>query len=239
VDDVDSWDARREDILLLRRRSDSTVLGTKATCVLTERAAYKSVRAPLRCSRRNHVWTLFKMSAANPAAPPAPTPPQATSSEPTPAQTSSQGPSTHLTQTNTEALQEPSANPTQSNLEPQPQIGLLQPVLHLAVDPDTNSDTDSAFDANSSSSTSLASSVLHYEYQNGRRYHGFRSGSYLLPNDEQEQDRLDLLHHIFLLVLSGKLYDAPVPASSLKRVLDIGTGTGIWAIVRNVHVRIA
>jgi trans-aconitate methyltransferase len=52
----------------------------------------------------------------------------------------------------------------------------------------------------------------------------------LLPNDEEEQDRLDLLHHIFLLVLSGKLYDAPVPASSMKRVLDIGTGTGIWAI---------
>ena len=106
----------------------------------------------------------------------------------------------------------------------------LQSVLHL--EPDThsnNSDTDSAFDGNSSTSTSLASSILHYEYSNGRRYHGYRSGQYVLPNDEQEQDRLDLLHHIFLLILGGKLYDAPIPTTP-HRVLDIGCGTGIWAI---------
>lgn len=51
----------------------------------------------------------------------------------------------------------------------------------------------------------------------------------MLPNDEQEQDRLDFLHHIFLLILGGKLYDAPLD-STPARVLDIGTGTGIWAI---------
>jgi SAM-dependent methyltransferase len=119
---------------------------------------------------------------------------------------------------------------TQSNLSVQQSTTGLQSVLHL--EPDThsnNSDTDSAFDGNSSTSTSLASSILHYEYSNGRRYHGYRSGQYVLPNDEQEQDRLDLLHHIFLLILGGKLYDAPIPTSP-HRVLDIGTGTGIWAI---------
>lgn len=110
-------------------------------------------------------------------------------------------------------------------------VGNLQSVLHLEPDTASNSDSDgdSAFGANSSSSTSLASSVLHYEYSNGRRYHGYRSGAYILPNDEQEQDRLDLLHHIFLLILGGKLYDAPVHPPP-QRVLDIGTGTGIWAI---------
>ncbi|KAH8712012.1 methyltransferase [Phaeosphaeriaceae sp. PMI808] len=109
--------------------------------------------------------------------------------------------------------------------------GLLQSVLHLEPDlSGASDDNDSTFDANSSASTSLASSIIHYEYSNGRRYHGYRSGAYLLPNDEQEQDRLDLLHHIFLLILSGKLYDAPIPPGSLGRVLDIGTGTGIWAI---------
>lgn len=124
---------------------------------------------------------------------------------------------------------------TQSNLETQDTTaeGPLQSVLHLEPDTNSVSDTDSAFDANSSSSTSLASSILHYEYSNGRRYAGYRSGQYLLPNDEQEQDRLDLLHHIFLLILGGKLYDAPLsssPGFEIKRVLDIGTGTGIWAI---------
>jgi SAM-dependent methyltransferase len=107
--------------------------------------------------------------------------------------------------------------------------GNLQSVLHLDVDTASNSDSDSAFESQSTASTSLASTILNYEYSNGRRYHGYRSGTYILPNDEQEQDRLDLLHHIFLLILEGKLYDAPIPPSP-QRVLDIGTGTGIWAI---------
>jgi SAM-dependent methyltransferase len=113
--------------------------------------------------------------------------------------------------------------------DPSSADGNLQSVLHIEPDLSGASDTDSAYDANSSASTSLASSILHYEYSNGRRYAGYRGGSYLLPNDEQEQDRLDLLHHIFLLILGGKLYDAPI-TSELRRVLDIGTGTGIWAI---------
>lgn len=103
----------------------------------------------------------------------------------------------------------------------------------LQLEPDTatptDSDADSAFDSTSTASTSLASSILHYEYSNGRRYHGYRSGAYVLPNDDEEQDRLDLLHHIFLLCLGGKLFDAPVEGE-LRRVLDIGTGTGIWSI---------
>jgi SAM-dependent methyltransferase len=110
-------------------------------------------------------------------------------------------------------------------------VGNLQSILHL--EPDTaghdDGDSDSAFGGQSTASTSLASTILHYEYTNGRRYHGYRSGAYILPNDEQEQDRLDLLHHIFLLILGGKLHDAPLPRPP-QRVLDIGTGTGIWAI---------
>ncbi len=48
------------------------------------------------------------------------------------------------------------------------------------------------------------------------------------PNDEQEQDRLDMLHHIYLLVQGGRLHTAPIVSPQL--VLDIGTGTGIWAL---------
>jgi SAM-dependent methyltransferase len=79
-------------------------------------------------------------------------------------------------------------------------------------------------------------------YENGRRYHAYRSGQYVLPNDEAEQERLDLQHHIWRLLLHGKLYTAPLkipePGEKLSdqeggadfRVLDLGTGTGIWAI---------
>jgi len=33
-------------------------------------------------------------------------------------------------------------------------------------------------------SSSLTSSILEYEYENGRRYHAYKAGSYPLPNDE-------------------------------------------------------
>lgn len=39
----------------------------------------------------------------------------------------------------------------------------------------------------------------------------------------------DLEHHLFLLTFGGKLVLAPV-GDQLHRVLDVGTGTGDWAI---------
>ncbi|KAL1847596.1 ATPase [Paecilomyces lecythidis] len=92
------------------------------------------------------------------------------------------------------------------------------------------SDGDSAFESiDGANSTSISSSVFHYKYENGRRYHAYREGAYLLPNDDIEQNRLDLGHHIFRLVLGGYLYRAPITQTP-QRVLDFGTGTGIWAI---------
>lgn len=98
----------------------------------------------------------------------------------------------------------------------------------------TNGETNSVFDDDyhtdtSSYTASLLSDVKDYAYENGRRYHSYREGHYVLPNDEQEQDRQDLLHHVRNLVLNGALYRAPLN-KRLQRALDIGTGTGIWAI---------
>ncbi|CZR65212.1 related to methyltransferase [Phialocephala subalpina] len=90
-------------------------------------------------------------------------------------------------------------------------------------------DTDSAYGSSvASSSATLASSITNYQYENGRRYHAYKEGEYVLPNDEQEQSRLDLQHHIYRLCLGGELYTAPI--KNPQTVLDIGTGTGIWAI---------
>ena len=77
-------------------------------------------------------------------------------------------------------------------------------------------------------SQSLTSSIYDYEYENGRRYHAWRAGSYPLPNDEKELDRIDLKHHIMRLLCDGHLHIAPLRNPS--RILDLGTGTGIWAI---------
>ncbi|KAE8133574.1 S-adenosyl-L-methionine-dependent methyltransferase [Aspergillus pseudotamarii] len=78
-------------------------------------------------------------------------------------------------------------------------------------------------------STSLSSSALEYRYENGRRYHGYRDGKYLGPNDEQESDRLDMLHEMLLVMMNRKLFLAPIE-SSPGCVLDLGAGTGIWVM---------
>lgn len=98
------------------------------------------------------------------------------------------------------------------------------------IQPD-DEDNDSALGSDLSILTeSVRSSVYNYRYENGRRYHAFGKSDYLLPNDEPEQQRLDLLHHIFKMVLNGALYTAPIDPAGLQRVLDVGTGTGIWAL---------
>ncbi|KAJ4248093.1 hypothetical protein NW762_012863 [Fusarium torreyae] len=130
---------------------------------------------------------------------------------------------------------EPSEMPTR-----QPEV-ILNPPVAANSPPLNESDleVDDNLDANDSvlnSSigsgsylSSLQSSIYNYRFENCRRYHAFREGTYLVPNDDEEQDRMDLVHHIYSLILDGKLHLAPID-KNLQRVLDLGTGTGIWAI---------
>lgn len=91
-------------------------------------------------------------------------------------------------------------------------------------------DTASTTPENIAITSNYGGSFKTFTYVNGRRYHSsVGSGEYFLPNDEQEQDRLDLYHYIYLVLLRGKLYLAPTKGEDLKMVLDVGTGTGIWA----------
>ncbi|KAK8164555.1 S-adenosyl-L-methionine-dependent methyltransferase [Phyllosticta citrichinensis] len=80
-----------------------------------------------------------------------------------------------------------------------------------------------------SDTTSIASSVCNYRFENGRRYHAYKDGSYWGPNDEKAQEHLDIAHHLWLKTLDDKLHLAPLP-SRVSKVLDIGCGTGLWAI---------
>ncbi|KAI0392790.1 methyltransferase LaeA [Xylariaceae sp. FL0594] len=73
-----------------------------------------------------------------------------------------------------------------------------------------------------------------YTGKYGRYYGTWKPTRYLLPCDSQEDDRLDIMHRFFLEVrqrdthLREGLYTYPLP--EYPRVLDLGTGTGIWPI---------
>ncbi|ORY02936.1 S-adenosyl-L-methionine-dependent methyltransferase [Clohesyomyces aquaticus] len=99
------------------------------------------------------------------------------------------------------------------------------PVANSADDdPDVD---DSAYgDDALSDTTTIPSTIFRHRYLNGRRYHKFREGEYWGPNDEEQNDQLDIAHHMFTILLDNKLYLAPV--ENPKRVLDLGCGTGIW-----------
>jgi len=94
---------------------------------------------------------------------------------------------------------------------------------------DDHEDDQSDYGSTFSDTTSLSPSIKAYQYENGRRYHAYKEGSYWGPNDEQQNDQLDLFHHIFNLLLNGELTTAPL-GDKPQRILDVGTGTGIWVI---------
>uniref|UniRef100_L2FAS6 Methyltransferase domain-containing protein n=1 Tax=Colletotrichum fructicola (strain Nara gc5) TaxID=1213859 RepID=L2FAS6_COLFN len=112
--------------------------------------------------------------------------------------------------------------------------GSAQVDHEIQIGAEDNSPVDDGAEVQSiaSSSTSLSESLRDYHFENGRTYHRYKEGKYHFPNDEKENDRLDLQHHLALLTLGGKLGLAPPcdPAYKVRRALDIGTGTGIWAI---------
>lgn len=89
---------------------------------------------------------------------------------------------------------------------------------------DTSDDDALSF----SSARSLASIITRYRYENGRRYHAYRDGQYYMPNDDKHAEYEMLVHHLWLLTLDDQLYLAPVEQP--LRVLDVGTGTGLWAM---------
>ncbi|KAI9860619.1 MAG: hypothetical protein M1813_006044 [Trichoglossum hirsutum] len=101
-------------------------------------------------------------------------------------------------------------------------------IIEIIADDDDDGDSAIGSDQ-SSNTTSLASSLLDYNYENGRRYHKFREGRYVFPNDDAEQDREDMKHAMVMELVGGELHFAPI-RDQPERVLDVGTGTGIWAI---------
>jgi hypothetical protein len=92
---------------------------------------------------------------------------------------------------------------------------------------DTFSIDSSTMESSDTHSTNTV--VANHRFENGRRYHAYKDGAYWAPNDDEQNDNLYISHYKFHLLLGGKLHLAPLQKNT-ERVLDIGTGTGIWAI---------
>jgi hypothetical protein len=108
------------------------------------------------------------------------------------------------------------------------------------IDPESSDSTslsDAGYETDSigTSTTSLRSSVRDYIFENGRRYHKYREGAYNFPNDDAEQDREDM-KHAMMVNLCQTLHFAPI-GDNPQNILDMGTGTGIWAIESEISFK--
>ncbi|WQF79128.1 Putative S-adenosyl-L-methionine-dependent methyltransferase superfamily [Colletotrichum destructivum] len=106
-----------------------------------------------------------------------------------------------------------------------------QPNIEAQDDEDDGDEGDgyeTASNTSTNDTSSLASSIRDYNFENKRRYHKFKEGRYAFPNDDAEQEREDMKHAMVVTLCGGTLHSAPL--ENPHKILDIGTGTGIWAI---------
>ncbi|KAF9999085.1 hypothetical protein BGZ79_007285 [Entomortierella chlamydospora] len=66
-------------------------------------------------------------------------------------------------------------------------------------------------------------------YEDGRTRHCVESAPYMLPNDLAESDRLDAQHYIVRYMFKGN-YNVRLDRNSNIKILDVATGTGVWAL---------
>lgn len=97
---------------------------------------------------------------------------------------------------------------------------------------EADDDADSAIgdnDSIASSSASLSESILDYRKIHGRTFQSSQTTEYWGPNDDKQNNGLDIAHHFITRLKGDRLFEAPIKGAPSK-VLDVGTGTGIWAI---------
>ncbi|KAH6853078.1 putative SAM dependent methyltransferase [Chaetomium sp. MPI-CAGE-AT-0009] len=79
------------------------------------------------------------------------------------------------------------------------------------------------------STSSLAESIFDYRNIHGRTFQNSKTTEYWGPNDDRQNTGLDIAHHFITMLKGDRLFEAPIDRP-LSKVLDVGTGTGIWAI---------
>lgn len=116
---------------------------------------------------------------------------------------------------------------TEGNFQ-QTQAEIVAQQAETIIEAGDSEDAGYESDGDSRVSTSISSSVRDFAFEHGRRYHKFREGTYQFPNDESEQEREDMKHAMIVNLCGGKLLYAPT--KNPQSIIDIGTGTGIWAM---------
>ncbi|OAA40361.1 Methyltransferase type 11 [Metarhizium rileyi] len=93
-------------------------------------------------------------------------------------------------------------------------------------------DADSALSddgSDASSTVSLSESIFNYRHLHGRTYQNSNTTEYWGPNDDTQNVGLDIAHQFITMLLDDRLFESPLPERPAK-ILDVGTGTGVWAI---------
>ncbi|WYZ40771.1 hypothetical protein EsH8_IV_001112 [Colletotrichum jinshuiense] len=123
--------------------------------------------------------------------------------------------------TPTQAATSPPANAT-DRLESNSELIEAEPVTENEDVAETETRS-----IHSTSTASLSESITEYRRILGRTY--TQKTDYWGPNDEKQNEGLELAHYGECLFFDDKLFLAPI-ADNPHMVLDLGTGTGIWAI---------
>ncbi|KAF6808609.1 UMTA protein [Colletotrichum musicola] len=127
----------------------------------------------------------------------------------------------------------PVAPSAEASTSPPPAAATEPAVAPIVPDPavvDDEDDRDSLTGSESvatGSTASLAESITEYRRIHGRTY--TQKTDYWGPNDERQNEGLDLAHYWETLLYGDKLFLSPI-GDNPGKVLDLGTGTGIWAI---------
>lgn len=110
------------------------------------------------------------------------------------------------------------------------------PAALVAADPEDGAeqqsvagDDDLESEGDFQSTASITSSILDFRKLHGRTFGNSKTTEYWGPNDDLQNEGLDITHHFMLLYFRNKLFHAPI-SDNPQKVLDVGTGTGIWAI---------
>ncbi|KIW20571.1 hypothetical protein PV08_01146 [Exophiala spinifera] len=109
-------------------------------------------------------------------------------------------------------------------------VGEGEHTSHISPDPQIDDGQDSTYGEDAITETTSISSWIHdYRVENGRTYHAYKDGKYWGSNDEAANEHLDIGHHLYTKTFNSKLFLAPIDPNP-SQILDLGTGTGLWAI---------